>query len=32
MSVKVETLEWMKQAMGNETDYAIVERREVSLG
>jgi hypothetical protein len=32
MSVKVETLEWVKQAMGIETHYAIVERREVSLG
>lgn len=32
MSVKVQTLEWVKQAMGIETQYAIVERREVSLG
>ena len=32
LSVKVETLEWVKQAMGIETHYAIIERREVSLG
>jgi hypothetical protein len=32
MSVKVEILEWVKQAMGIETHYAIGERREVSLG
>jgi hypothetical protein len=31
-SVKVETLEWVKQAMGIETHYSIIERREVSLG
>lgn len=31
MSVKVETLEWVKQAMGIETHYSIIERREVSL-
>lgn len=31
LSVKVETLEWVKQAMGIETHYSIVERREVSL-
>ena len=32
LSVKVETLEWVKQVMGIETHYAIIERREVSLG
>jgi hypothetical protein len=32
LSVKVETLEWVKQAMGIETHYSIIERREVSLG
>jgi hypothetical protein len=31
LSVKVETLEWVKQAMGIETHYSIMERREVSL-
>jgi hypothetical protein len=32
MDVKVETLEWMKQAMEIETHYSIIERWEVSLG
>lgn len=32
LSVKVETLEWVKQAMGIETHYSIIERREVWLG
>jgi hypothetical protein len=30
--MKVETLEWLKQAMGIETHYLIIKRREVLLG
>ena len=32
LRVKVKTLEWVKKAMGIETHYAIIERREFSLG
>jgi hypothetical protein len=32
LSVSVETLERLKTVMGIETHYAIVERREVSIG